>query len=171
MNKQDCFYLGKIVSKFSFKGEVLLKLDSDEIDFKKLKTIFLEIDGAIIPYSIDNIKLHKSSLLRIRFENINNDEKANKIIKIKTYLPIKDLPKLNGNKFYYHEITNFMVLDLTLGEIGKVLKVNDQTSQPIIVVINNNSEIMIPLVDDFLIDINRDKKTLTFNLPEGLTTL
>ena len=171
MNKQDCFYLGKIVSKFSFKGEILLKLDSDEIDFKKLKTIFLEIDGAIIPYSIDNIKLHKSSLLRIRFENINNEEKANKIIKIKTYLPIKDLPKLNGNKFYYHEITNFMVLDLTLGEIGKVLKVNDQTSQPIIVVINNNSEIMIPLVDDFLIDINRDKKTLTFNLPEGLTTL
>ena len=171
MNKQDCFYLGKIVSKFSFKGEVLLKLDSDEIDFKKLKTIFLEIDGAIIPYSIDNIKLHKSSLLRIRFENIDNEEKANKIIKIKTYLPIKDLPKLNGNKFYYHEITNFMVLDLTLGEIGKVLKVNDQTSQPIIVVINNNSEIMIPLVDDFLIDINRNKKTLTFNLPEGLTTL
>ncbi|MBT3561978.1 MAG: 16S rRNA processing protein RimM [Flavobacteriaceae bacterium] len=171
MNKQDCFYLGKIVSKFSFKGEVLLKLDSDEIDFKKLKTIFLEIDGAIVPYSIDNIKLHKSSLLRIRFENIDNEEKANKIIKIKTYLPIKDLPKLNGNKFYYHEITNFMVLDLTLGEIGKVLKVNDQTSQPIIVVINNNSEIMIPLVDDFLIDINRDKKTLTFNLPEGLTTL
>ena len=171
MNKQDCFYLGKIVSKFSFKGEVLLKLDSDEIDFKKLKTIFLEIDGAIVPYSIDNIKLHKSSLLRVRFENIDNEEKANKIIKIKTYLPIKDLPKLNGNKFYYHEITNFMVLDLTLGEIGKVLKVNDQTSQPIIVVINNNSEIMIPLVDDFLIDINRDKKTLTFNLPEGLTTL
>jgi len=171
MNKQDCFYLGKIVSKFSFKGEVLLKLDSDEIDFKKLKTIFLEIDGAIVPYSIDNIKLHKSSLLRIRFENIDNEEKANKIIKIKTYLPIKDLPKLNGNKFYYHEITNFMVLDLTLGEIGKVLKVNDQTSQPIIVVINNNSEIMIPLVDDFLIGINRDKKTLTFNLPEGLTTL
>ena len=171
MNKQDYFYLGKIVSKFSFKGEILLKLDSDEIDFKKLKTIFLDIDGTIVPHSIDNIKLHKSSLLRIRFENIDNEEKANKIIKIKTYLPIKDLPKLNGNKFYYHEITNFMVLDLTLGEIGKVLKVNDQTSQPIIVVINNNSEIMIPLVDDFLIDINRDKKTLTFNLPEGLTTL
>jgi 16S rRNA processing protein RimM len=98
MKKQDCFYLGKIVSKFSFKGEILLKLDSDEIDFKKLKTIFLDIDGTIVPYSIDNIKLHKSSLLRIRFENIDNEEKANKILKIKTYLPIKDLPKLNGNK-------------------------------------------------------------------------
>jgi 16S rRNA processing protein RimM len=49
--------------------------------------------------------------------------------------------------------------------------VNDQTSQPIIVVNDGLNETMIPLVDDFLIQINRDKKTLTFDLPEGLTTL
>ena len=171
MNIQDCFYLGKIVSKFSFKGEVLLKLDSDEIDLKKIKTIFLSINGSIVPYSVDNIKLHKSSLLRIKLENIDSEEKANKILKIKTYLPIKDLPKLNGNKFYYHEIINFTVLDLNLGKIGKVKEVNDQTLQPIIVADNGKRKIMIPLVDDFLIDLDRNKKTLTFDLPEGLTTL
>jgi 16S rRNA processing protein RimM len=171
MNIQDCFYLGEIVSKFSFKGEVLLKLDSDEIDLKKIKTIFLSINGSIVPYSIDNIKIHKSSLLRIKLENIDSEEKANKILKIKTYLPIKDLPKLNGNKFYYHEIKNFTVLDLNLGKIGKVEEVNDQTLQPIIIVDNDKRKIMIPLVDDFLIDLDRNKKTLTFDLPDGLTTL
>ena len=171
MNIQDCFYLGEIVSKFSFKGEVLLKLDSDEIDLKKIKTIFLSINGSIVPYSIDNIKIHKSSLLRIKLENIDSEEKANKILKIKTYLPIKDLPKLNGNKFYYHEIINFTVFDLNLGKIGKVEEVNDQTLQPIIIVDNGKRKIMIPLVDDFLIDLDRNKKTLTFDLPEGLTTL
>jgi len=171
MNIQDCFYLGEIVSKFSFKGEVLLKLDSDEIDLKKINTIFLSIGGSIVPYSVDNIKLHKSSLLRIKLETIDSEEKANKILKIKTYLPIKDLPKLNGNKFYYHEIINFTVLDLNLGKIGKVKEVNDQTLQPIIVADNGKRKIMIPLVDDFLIDLDRNKKTLTFDLPEGLTTL
>jgi len=62
-------------------------------------------------------------------------------------------------------------LDLSLGNIGRVKEVNDQTSQPIIVLDNGTNEVMIPLVDDFLIEINRVKKTLTFDLPEGLTTL
>jgi len=171
MNKQDCFFLGTIVSKFSYKGEILLKLDSDEIQFKKLKTIFLEIEGALVPFEIKNVMLHKSSLLRIKLENIDSEKKANTIVKTKTYLPIKDLPKLNGDKFYYHEIISYTVLDLSLGNIGKVKEVNDQTSQPIIVVNNGLNEVMIPLVDDFLIEINRNKKTLTFDLPEGLTTL
>ena len=171
MNKQDCFFLGTIVSKFSYRGEILLKLDSDEIQFKKLKTIFLEIEGALVPFEIKNVMLHKSSLLRIKLENIDSEKKANTVVKTKTYLPIKDLPKLNGDKFYYHEIISYTVLDLSLGNIGKVKEVNDQTSQPIIVVNNGLNEVMIPLVDDFLIEINRNKKTLTFDLPEGLTTL
>ena len=55
MEKQDCYYLGKIVSKFSFRGEVLLKLDSDESPSHKLKTIFIEIDKILVPFSIVNI--------------------------------------------------------------------------------------------------------------------
>ena len=75
MNKQDYFYLGTIVSKFSFKGELLIKIDSDEIDFKKIKTIFLETEGTLVPFSIQNVRFHKSSLLRIKLDIVDNEDK------------------------------------------------------------------------------------------------
>tara|TARA_X000000368_G_C22805144_1_gene612115 strand:+ start:75 stop:590 length:516 start_codon:yes stop_codon:yes gene_type:complete len=171
MNKQDCYYLGTIVSKFSFKGELLLKLDSDEIDYKKIRTIFIENEGSLVPFEIKKVLLHKSSLLRLKVENIDNEEKAIKILRSEVYLPLKDLPKLNGNKFYFHEIINFKVVDNNLGDIGTVINVNDQTSQPVLIVSKNNKEIMIPLVDEFLSEIKRKEKKIIFNLPEGLTDI
>ena len=172
MEKQDCYYLGKIVSKFSFRGEILLKLDSDESPSLKLKTIFIEIDKILVPFSIVKISLHKSSLLKIKFDGVDSETLADKILIRNTFLPLKDLPKLDGNKFYYHEIIGFKAEDLHKGEIGIIKDVNDQTSQPIVKInTNENKEVMIPLVDDFLIKLERNKKKIIFNLPQGLIDL
>ena len=172
MEKQDCYYLGKIVSKFSFRGEVLLKLDSDESPALQLKTIFIEIDKILVPFSIIKISLHKSSLLKIKFDGVDSETLADKILRRNTFLPLNDLPKLDGNKFYYHEIIGFKAEDLHRGEIGIIKEVNDQTSQPIVKInTNENKEVMIPLVDDFLIKLERNKKKIIFNLPQGLIDL
>lgn len=171
MNKQDFYYLGKIVSKYSFKGELLLKIESDEINFKELKSIFIEIDGSLVPFEINRLQLHKSSLLRLSIMGIDNEIKANKILKSEVFLPINDLPPLTGNKFYYHEIIGFKVVDNNLGKIGKAINVNDQTSQPLLIVERNDKEIMIPLIDEFLVEVDRKEKKLIFELPEGITNL
>lgn len=172
MKKQDCYYLGKIVSKFSFKGEILLKLDVDEPTSLKISTIFIEIEKSLVPFYINKISLHKSSLLKIKFEGIDNEDSANSILKKETFLPLKELPKLEGNKFYYHEILGFKAIDIEFGEVGIIERVNDQTSQAIILVKNpKNKVIMIPLVDDFLVELNREEKRMIFKLPEGLINL
>ena len=53
MRFEDCFFLGTVVGKYSFKGEVLLKLDTDEPEaYQSLDSLFIAQNNALIPFFI-----------------------------------------------------------------------------------------------------------------------
>ena len=169
MQKEDCFYLGKIVKKYSFKGELLVKLDTDDpIIYTKMESVFIDKNKNLIPFFIERSSLHKSTLLRVKFEDIDSEEDADKLLKSELYLPLEFLPQLTGNKFYYHEIVGFEAEDLSFGLVGIVKGVNDTTNQAILEIDRNGSEILIPLIDDFIKSVDREQKKIILAVPEGL---
>jgi len=169
MQKEDCFYLGKIVKKYSFKGELLVKLDTDDpIIYTKMESVFIDKNKNLIPFFIERSSLHKSTLLRVKFEDIDSEEDADKLLKSELYLPLEFLPQLTGNKFYYHEIFGFEAEDLSFGLIGIIKGVNDSTNQAILEIDRNVSEILIPLIDDFIKSVDREQKKIILEVPEGL---
>jgi len=101
MRKEECFYLGKIVSKFSFKGEVLIKLESDDpSQYLKMESVFVEYNNNLVPFFIDKCKLHKSEMLRVKFEDVDTEQEADDLMRL-TILPRKHFSKLTstGSKF------------------------------------------------------------------------
>lgn len=172
MRKEECFYLGKIAKKYSYKGEVLAYLDTDEPElYEKLESVFVEIHKHLVPFFIEKSQLHKNDFLRIRFEDIDSEEAADRILGCELYLPLKFLPKLEGNKFYYHEIIGFEAEDQRLGTIGTITGVNDSSAQPLFEIKKGDIEILIPMIDDFIVKIDRDNKKIILNTPEGLVDL
>jgi 16S rRNA processing protein RimM len=169
MHKKECFYLGKIAKKFSFKGEVLLYLDTDEPElYENLESVLVEINKNLIPFFIENGSLHKNDFLRVKFEEVDSEEEADSIMGCELYLPLTMLPKLEGNKFYFHEVIGFEVEDKRLGIVGEIVSINDSTAQPLFEVKNNDVEILIPMIDHFLVEIDRKNKKVVMDLPEGL---
>ena len=169
MRKEDCFYLGKIAKKFSFKGEVLAYLDTDEPElYENLESVFVDHNKHLVPFFIESSSLHKNDFLRIRFEDITTEEQADALIGSDLYLPLKMLPKLSGNKFYFHEVIGFEVEDKRLGYVGEIQSINDTTEQPLFEVLKGDAEILIPMIDHFLVKVDRENKKIIMDLPERL---
>lgn len=172
MRKKDCFYLGKIAKKFSFKGEVLLYLDTDQPElYENMESVFVDLGKNLVPFFIESAQLHKGDFLRVKFEDVDSEAEADEILGSEVYLPLSALPPLEGNQFYFHEIIGFAVEDQRLGPIGEIVGVNDTTAQPLFEIEWNTRQILVPMIDDFIIEVNRAQKKIVLNTPEGLVDL
>ena len=172
MRKEDCFYLGSIVRKHSFKGEVVIKLDTDEPEiYQGMESIFVDLGNNLIPFFIEKSSLHKGNQLRVQFEGINSEEEADSILKSGIYLPLDLLPKLTGDQFYFHEVMGFTVVDENYGEVGVLESINDKAAQPLFEIKKGENEIFIPMIDDFIKKVDRKNKQIIVSTPEGLIEL
>ncbi len=172
MRKEECFYLGRIVSKYSFKGELLVKLDTDEPElYEELESVFIAVGKNLIPFFVKKARLHKSNLLRIQLEDVSSEEDADDLMKCELYLPLELLPPLEEGQFYYHEVIGFTLHDSNYGLVGIVKGVNDQGPQALFEVDKEGVEVLIPINDKFLDKVDKITQTIWVNTPEGLIDL
>ena len=172
MLKKDFYYLGKITKLFGYKGELIFYFDVDDIsEYRNLDAVFIDINGDLIPFSIEKIRLHQGNTAVVRLQDIDKIDESKGLINSELYLPLSTLPKLEGNKFYFHEIIGYSVIDKVKGEVGVIEEVNDQTAQVLFVIKDGYREILFPVVDDLIDKLDRKEKKIYVQFPEGLLDL
>jgi 16S rRNA processing protein RimM len=172
MEFEKHYYLGAVIKTHALKGNVVLFLDTDEPNFyKKLKKLYIKKEGILSPFFIETAKLLPNGNLLVKLEGVGLDE-ALALVKKEIFLPIEELPPLSGNKFYYHEIIDFLAKDEKDLIIGVIKNVNDQTPQALFEIENKEAQqILIPIVDEWLLQVNRQEKFIKLQLPDGLVDL
>ncbi|MEN8965331.1 MAG: ribosome maturation factor RimM, partial [Polaribacter sp.] len=159
-------------TKYSFKGEVVIKLDTDEPElYKNMESVYVEFGSNLVPFFIEKSSLHKGNQLRVQFEDVYSEEEADSILKCGIYLPLDLLPKLEGDKFYFHEVIGFKIIDASFGEVGEIVHINDKAAQPLFEIDRKGKEIFIPMIDDFIKEVDRNNKQIHVETPEGLIDL
>ncbi len=169
MQKSECFFLGKITKPHGLKGEVTVWLDVDNPDdYEGLDAVFLEIKNELVPFIISDIQIRgKKSIAK--FEDINKIEQTESIVGAELYLPLTSLPKLSGKKFYYHEVIGFEIFDNSLQKsIGLLKAIYESSGQDLFGIDANGIEILVPIVDEFIVAVDRTIKRIEINAPDGL---
>tara|TARA_B100000287_G_scaffold348968_1_gene337401 strand:- start:2134 stop:2631 length:498 start_codon:yes stop_codon:yes gene_type:complete len=162
MKEPDLQYLGEFIKLFSFKGEIILYSDNTISLIENLDTIFIDIDGAFVPFQIKKSKSHKKNIFRVLLEGISSESEAKDLLKKSVYIN-----KLENQDNINNIVDNFNVYNNN-EYLGIVISTINKTGQTIIEVKMKEKIVLIPFVDEFIVEINYDLNKIDMILPDGL---
>ena len=169
MNIDDFFQLGYIVKTHGTKGQVVAFFDVDyPEDYEDLESVFLEQKGRLIPFFIDTMEPVQKGRFIIKFEDIKTIEQAEALRNTAIYLPLDELPELEEDQFYFHEVIGYQVIDRNHGPLGIVKDFYDMPQQQLMAMEYQNQEMLVPVMAEIVLRADHEARQLHVSLPEGL---
>ena len=129
---------------------------------------FLEIKGAFMPYFVSKIDLKDIFNGYINFEDVTKIEEARTLTNSELYLDEKVVTtffKKAADEYGF--LIGYTAFDKER-ELGPIVGILSHPAQILAEIDVNGTEVLIPLVDDLVLDIDRRKKKIIFDVPEGL---
>ena len=170
MEISSCFIIGYVVKTHGLKGEVTIAINGYSIEdlasIQKIHPLFIEIDKRLVPYFIQSISASGTKAI-VKFDDVNSVEDASKLVKRSLYLSKEVRPKAQRGEFYDDEIVHFNVTDEEVGPLGQIVEVVQAGPNRLLSLNYEGREVLIPVNSPFIKRINKSKKLITVNLPEG----
>ena len=170
MTVEDCYQLGYITKPHGLKGEVQVLLDVDyPQEYKTLESVFVQQGQQLVPFFISAISLNGDRAI-ISFEDTDTLDLAKALKGCSLYLPLSTLPEREEGDFYFHELVGFDLIDANddslVGEVENVFEAGPQTLLSI--KHKTEKEVLIPLTDELIKEIDKENNRLYMFIPEGL---
>jgi 16S rRNA processing protein RimM len=167
MDINTCYKIGYILKPHGLKGEVTIAIDPEAPEeFEALESVFVFKSNQLIPHFIGSVS-RKGDKAFIKFEDVDSHESALSISKCPLYLPKSSRPKSARGEFYDDEIFGFEVIDSEAGVLGKIVGVTIAGPNKLLTIDCNGKEVLIPLNSPFVKGINKNKKRISVELPDG----
>ena len=166
--KKGCIFSGTIFKLHGYKGEVNIYTEDIDINLKEIKYFLININEVLIPFFTENIRQKKKNILLVKFIEVNSESEAKEILRKKTYLP-KNI--ILQKKKEEKELLGYKIKDINHGILGKITEINTQTSQALIYVEGRSIKFCFPMHKEFIKEINKEKNTITTNIPKELINL
>jgi 16S rRNA processing protein RimM len=161
-------HIGKLVATHGLKGELVLKHAlAKKTDFKNAEAIFIEkVKDEYLPYFHETSIVKNNEETIVKLEGVDTKETAAKLLQKKVWLTTTDFEKL-VSKNAPVKLIGFSVFN-NKKNLGVIEAVIEQPLQILLQLTINNKEVLIPVNESTLKKIDRKKKEVHVDLPDGL---
>ncbi len=173
MEKSNFLRWGTISKANRKTGEVsVIFAQKNPPENEPLQTVFIEIDGGLVPFFVDEMSAISADGVRLLLCDYSEPDIAQRFVGCTVYLPMaKNKDSDEGQTASYDEIIGFTVMDENDQPLGVINDILESPEQDLVQIFEGEKEILIPLVDDFILGLDTEKKILFMDLPDGLIEL
>ena len=174
IKREDVYRIGTIGKPHGVKGEVSFHFDDDVFDRVDADYLFLEVDGLLVPFFIDEYRFRSDETALMTFSGINTEDKAAELTGCDVYFPRSlaegddvDVPVSRA------EIIGFTIIDNASKQaVGTVKAIDDSTLNTLFeVTTNDGQDVLLPVSDDLIRGVDRKGRSITMDIPEGLLNI
>lgn len=167
--EQDLSRLGVVTGTHGLRGDLKVRpLTPDAHALLDARTVFLRRDGEEpVAYRPDRASAHKAHIL-LHLEGMGHIDAVESLVGCDVLVRRDDLPAPPEGEPYWMDMQGMSVSDRTLGELGTLDDVFSTAAHDIYVVNGRYGEVLIPVVEEFMVEVDHDRRRLLVDLPEGL---
>ena len=169
--KNDVFPIGQITKPHGVNGEMSFSFTSDVFDSEDVPYFVFDIQGILVPFFLEDYRFKSNSTGLLKLDGITTDEQARDFAGLTIYLPKNYLEKVEDTEIELDYFAGFSLIDAEKGLLGVISEVDQTTDNVLFVIPTKDDELLIPAGEEYIDEIDHDKKIIYVTLPEGLLDL
>lgn len=162
ISNEEVISIGKITRTHGKRGEVQCLMENEYWDNADATFLILSIDNILVPFRVLDWRGKGSDSLIFQLDRITDEQEAQQIIGCQAYMLKSDISEETEILPTWQSLKGYHVLDTDQGELGIITDV-DETTINTLITLNNKQ--LIPLHEDFIINIEQEKQQITICLP------
>jgi 16S rRNA processing protein RimM len=162
ITNEQVIAIGRLTRTHGKHGELQCLMSNEYWDNADAVFIILRLDNILVPFRVLDWRGKGSDSLIFKLEHIEDEQEAQRLIGAEAYMLISDMNQEAEVLPTWQSLVGFQVVDTDQGDLGFVEQVDETTINTLITL---NDGRLIPIHEDFIIDINTDNKQLIICLP------
>ena len=168
IREEEVYKIGRLGKTHGVRGEISFLFDDDVFDRVDADYLVLEVDGILVPFFIEEYRFKSDANALMKFDGIDTQERARELTGCDVYFP-RELAENNEGSLSWSALAGFAIIDAQSGKtVGRIASVDDSTLNTLFELEDGR---LIPASEDLITCFNKDNKTITIDLPEGILEL
>ena len=165
IKEEDIYQIGKLGKTHGVKGEISFLFDDDVFDRVDADYLILKVDGIFVPFFIEEYRFRSDANAILKFEDIDTQERARELTGCEVYFP-RELADSDDDSISWAAIVGFDIIDAATGQpVGRIASIDDSTLN---ILFELEDGKLIPASEELITDVDKDNKTITIDLPQGI---